>query len=360
MSTVFNLYVLPVSGGGFPVQLAGLSETYEALKINKGLWSGSKDYSPDLVCAASGGNVAAYLALAADWNIEGIYRILENVDSKLFVRSWWPENLAFMPTWMLSIFTGTLYQTGTGPSKLLEKIFNSHTIQNTEILTLTFNKTEYIPQIFSNVSPDSSLLPIQIPERDKILYDLQPIIYVNGDLVKISEVCMASAAIPLITQEQIIDDCGYGDGGISASSPLSLTKDLISQVISRENKFLHLFYYASYNLDDKENNNKFTYRGKSDLQISLLSLVHSKLLNDRANAVELLNNLLNRPAEVTTYKNVDTNKFAEILESNKQQHCVFVFYPQSSEDVNIINFTFEDTKELIDSTRKNYNLDVWS
>jgi hypothetical protein len=60
----FKIYILPVSGGGFPAQLALLAEMYDAMSIIKGKHISTKDYVPDLAMASSGGNVSIYTAMA--------------------------------------------------------------------------------------------------------------------------------------------------------------------------------------------------------------------------------------------------------------------------------------------------------
>lgn len=353
----YNLYVLPISGGGFPVQLAELSLVYDAYKINKPLFEGVVDYAPDLVMGASGGNVAAYISLAADWYYEGMVRIIENIDSQMFVKSWWPDNLDFIPTWVLTVFTGTLYRAGEGPGNLFKTIFTKTRITETEILTLAFNKSEFTPQIFSNRSQESSNIP-ELSSRDTILYNLRPIEYLDGDISCLSKVCMASAAIPVVTQPQVINGSKYDDGGLSAASPLSLLSNEVANIMEKNGKYLHLTYYASYNMDENEDYQRFTQYGEG-IRVSLACMIHSRTLQDRANGVQLIEKVGGVKSTFLTYPNATAELLAAKIQQYKDYHYFLFIYPNKSPDVKINNFKPRDVIELINNIRDNFNFDMW-
>ena len=129
-----KLLVLPVSGGAFPLQLALIAELSNPIHhINKNI-------EPDLVMASSGGNVAAYISLAAQWDGNKISDIAKNLHSSMFIQSWWPSYLKFMPSWMIGYFKGSLYCNGSGATELFEKMFTPETIAKTEIWTGTLNR----------------------------------------------------------------------------------------------------------------------------------------------------------------------------------------------------------------------------
>lgn len=353
--TDFKLYVMPISGGGFPVQLAEVSLLYDAYKINNPMFTGEKDYTPDLVYGASGGNVAAYVSMGGDWYYQGILRMVENINSKMFIKSWWPDDLDFMPTWVLSIFTGTVFRAGYGPEQLLTQAFkNPYRIQSTEILTLTFNQTRYVPQLFSNRSSENSHIP-ELSTIDKELYDLPAIKYLNGDIDELSRVCMASAAIPIITQPQVIQDNRFDDGGLSAASPLSLLLEETVGVIS--DKKLHLIYFASYDMDE-EDKSKFKKYGNG-ARATLSCMVHSRTLQDRANAVQLLEKVSGHSASRQVYRDASTELLAEKLAEYSDSHYVIVMYPRKSPDISITEFKSESVIELINEIRESFNFDLW-
>ena len=70
------VFILPVSGGGFVSQLAGLQHLCV---------SGIK---PTITLASSGGNVASFIASASGWKWAGIERIASELSYDLFVSQW--------------------------------------------------------------------------------------------------------------------------------------------------------------------------------------------------------------------------------------------------------------------------------
>ena len=85
-----RIYVCPVSGGAFPLQLGLLAEC------------GLAGVRPDIVMGSSGGNVAAYIGLAADWQAATIPTIATQVNTTMFAQSWWPRYLNFFPSLWLA------------------------------------------------------------------------------------------------------------------------------------------------------------------------------------------------------------------------------------------------------------------
>ena len=71
-----NILVLPVSGGGFVSQLAIIQHLCTI------------DYKPDITLASSGGNVSAYISMAASWKWAAIERISRDLSQDLFVKPW--------------------------------------------------------------------------------------------------------------------------------------------------------------------------------------------------------------------------------------------------------------------------------
>lgn len=352
----FRLYVLPISGGGFPVQLAELSLLYDAFKINKVFFQGKKDYFPHLCLGASGGNVAAYVGMAADWYHEGMLRIAENIDKQMFIRSWWPDDLDFIPTWALSVFTGTLYRAGLGPEELLSSAFNKYRIQEVEILTLAFNSSKFMPQIFSNKNSETSFIP-EINPTDKRLFGLDKIEFLKGDIAYISKVCMASAAIPIVTQPQYIDNDKYDDGGLSSASPLSVLQSDLEERLSLLSQKTHLFYFSPYDMDDQDDKARYTQYGQA--RASLVCMVHSRTLQDRANSISLIETISGNKAEVQQFKHASVETLAEALQNYQDYHYVLYFYPDKSPCIDLTNFQPSDINTLIEKVRETFNFDIW-
>ena len=69
-----RIFVFPVSGGAFPVQLGLLSEL-----------TANRDITPDLALGSSGGNVAAYICHACHWKGANMPGIVKLINSEMFV-----------------------------------------------------------------------------------------------------------------------------------------------------------------------------------------------------------------------------------------------------------------------------------
>lgn len=127
--------VLPVSGEAFVAQLALFSIVP---KMN------------DIILASSGGNIATYIGLAADYNVYSIERILRSIDSSMLLKSWWPSPFSFMPSWVAGYSRGSYYDRGTGFESLFQTLFTPDTIGRKEIWTGTTCCSSSKCQLFCN------------------------------------------------------------------------------------------------------------------------------------------------------------------------------------------------------------------
>jgi len=228
---VLKVYVLPVSGGWFPMQLMLLGQVYQARLLNAGgRFKSTEEYTPDICCAASGGNIATYIAMAGDWSDAGISRVSSNIHSEMFCRNWWPSYMTFLPTWILGIFAGALFRTGYGANMLLDKIFTPSTIQKTEIWTGTFNQSTRTCELFCNKKPGETYVwPLTY---NRFLYRSMPLNFLRGNMMEIGKAIMASASIPFIFNSQTIGNHEYADGGIMYASPLTPLQDEICRIVT--------------------------------------------------------------------------------------------------------------------------------
>lgn len=352
-----RIYCLPVSGGGFPVQVAFLAEMYEAFKLLKKLLNGERDYSPDIMLGASGGNLACYLASAGDFSYQGILRICEFLNAKMFIKNWGP--LHFIPSLLFIPFTGSLFTTGENSSHVLKIFFDSTTIQKVEILTLVTNKNKLLPKIFSNRSPENSFFGTEITLENQILDEAFPIEYIDGNVEKLCQIIQSSAAIPIITRPIEFEGEKYEDGGTTYASPLGTLEKRLQDKIIETGKLLHFFYFSPYDLDDYEDMSKYTHYGDSSFKKNLLRLIHSEALRDRKSAINILESKIKRRAVVTQYKHTNTIELSRVIEENLEGDFVVIFYPTGYKSIDLLKFTSIDIKNLIDETRLDYNFELW-
>jgi predicted acylesterase/phospholipase RssA len=226
-----ELLVLPVSGGGFVSQLAML-----------GLL-GELGYRPTLTLASSGGNVAAYVAMAGGWTRAGIRRVSAALTDALFARPWNPiSSIAFI----VGFFQGNARQYGTGVVQLLSNYFTPATIQQYEVWTGTYNKDQQRARLFCNRSKSTTLIDDSLINLE-LTQSMSPY-YAEGDIQSIAQYSLGSASIPAVVPPQIIDGERYVDGGIATASPLALLRDPLTALIGVDKRHLHIIYVNSVDL----------------------------------------------------------------------------------------------------------------
>lgn len=398
------IYCLPVSGGKFVNQLGLLCEIFVAKKkYNKGILKGSKYYAPDLVFGSSGGNVSAYLGLAADWSDDGIERLAQKISSDIFIKSWLPKEFNFIPSWALSLSNGSFYRKGKGAVELFNEWFTPKTIKNVEIWTGTYNVTNKKAQFFCNLDKNESMIDCLDIYEEK-MFNMLPLKYLNGCLNSCAIASAASATIPGFVETQLFEELNYADGGITDSSPLNVfsagicrtilghnVKDCVknniiydgehivenkiesnyiksSYILDIENdicnkmcnseKKMRLIYFSSYQTNESNN----TKNGNIFLE-SCQQLFHSCLLKDQHCAVNILKTIAGeRINEIkqSNFKNMNTNKLAElfaIIENYK--HYVLILSPKGKPQISLERINPEEMLSKIRSARIDYSADLW-
>jgi hypothetical protein len=360
-----KIFILPVSGGGFVVQLAIIQHLSELNII------------PDLTMSSSGGNVAAYISAAADWKWNKIEMISREMNNNLFAKPW--SNIALI-SFLTGFFQGNLYNKGSGVEDFLKKYFTPEKIVKHEIWTGTYNKDTQKAQLFCNRSKCDSIMAKF--KMDHNLTQSMDNIYADGNIDLLAKVSLASASIPGIVPPQIINGKPYTDGGNFGASPLTIMKGSLIQYITKtkknkngaisnsedgencaiyngengENgkkidceKCIHLFYINSVDLSDIE---KFDSFNVLDIwKQATEDLIRSFCVFDRLAAYEILRSQSNDIKSHNfkcTYNNL--KKIKKI--SKLAKYTLLELYPQDPLEVNITSFTGDDT---INAIRKAYN-----
>jgi len=326
-----EILILPVSGGGFVSQITIL---LELSKIG---------YKPDLTLASSGGNVAAYLAAAGDWNCYAIYRLSQKLNHKLFANNW--HEISSINA-VIGFFQSNIFNKGKGVRELLFSYFDEESILKYEIWTGTYNNTRQRPRLFCNISKESSKINYDLINLE-ITNSMKPI-YCSGNLELIAKAALASASIPSIVPAQIIDDEEYVDGGICGSSPLMILKESFQEPC-------HLIYVNSIDLAEPRPNINFNvldvWRNTAQ------DLIKSSTLIDRDTAYSLFKrNLL--PSEIIRWEGKCTyDNLQYIKERKKESSSSFLeIYPRGGDEfkrnVNLANFTNFDVINAISKIRE--------
>lgn len=338
-----KIYILPISGGGFPAQIGLLKELYKSTKT-----SDKPGIKPDLVFASSGGNVAAYIAMLGDWTDTGISRNCTLLDSSLFVESWTPP---FFPTWIAFPLTKSVYRNGEGVKRLFDQIFTPNSIQKTEIWTGTYNATKQQAAMFCNKSIETSI--IKDFGEDSYIYDMQPSQYLNGNVNEISKCCYASASIPYLTPGVMIGKDRFLDGGAMYASPLAAMSPRLTDALSsrKSDEPIQFLYFCSYDMDSRFTDSFYSQ--------TVGVLVHSTLIQDRIFAVNLLKQYGKVKSTPEVYKNLCSSDLRKVMDLYQNKSYVMAFFPKGSPSVPVTNFTSKMLENSICQVKNNVSMFVW-
>jgi predicted acylesterase/phospholipase RssA len=355
-----NIVVLPASGQNFVCQLAILQHLCDI------------DYKPDLMLGSSGGNLAAYLVAAADWNSKHIERLARKLKSHYFATPW---SSIKMISGAVGFFNGNAFNTGYGLHEFMKTYFTNLSVLKYEIWTGIYNQDLQKFRLCCNRSIKNSL--INCHDIDYQLTQSMNPYFCHGDIDKITDCGLASAAIPGVIKPVVIDgnkrfllgdfivthnsslikaiglnmimaQSGsyvpghhYSDGALYGASPLSVCQNIILKLTKQQP--IHITYINSKDLSQanvKQGHNLF------DTWIAAVNnLIKSQTLLDRLIAHELLFN--NKNVDYIkfncTYDNLMKNK-------EKRQNCRFTLleiYPTKESDIDITNFTGDDVVKNI-------------
>lgn len=331
--------VLPVSGGGFVSQLAILQHLCESHIV------------PDLTLASSGGNVAAYIAAAADWKWPAIERIARELSQDLFVSPW---NSILALSRIIGYFKGTFYNKGSGVNNFLSEYFTSSTVTKYEIWTGTYNKNQQKARVFCNRSQKDSIMDISCIDHD-LTQSMIPI-FADGDIELIAKAGTASASIPALIPPQEIYNEHYIDGAVAGASPLTVMQEPILKHIRDNGTSLHIIYINSVDLS--KSSQAPIHNVLDTLKQATQDIVRSQTVIDRLSAYELLRchpGTMNKEEFPCTYENMERLKRIQ----SKIKYSMVEICPNETHDINLIGFSGEDVITAIREAYKNCKCRFW-
>ncbi len=349
-----RIYICPVSGGAFPVQLSHINELSQ------------KGIKPDLVLGSSGGNIAAYVGLASFWEKDKMHDIIGLLSSSMFASSWWPSYLSFLPSWFIGYFKGSVYADGTGASDIFTQFFTSDSIKATEIWTGTMNCDTTKGQLFCNRSREEARIQPEEPKWSSPSMssfwtrDCMPLTYLNGDVSFISQVTMASASIPVLVPEKMIQGNRYVDGGTLFSSPLTALQEQILSLLETET-IIHFDYLSSFDL---QATHKISPQSLYDTGTSTFGeLVKSLCVQDRSIALEALRSNQKKNPHLKLYL-VTLDGCPDALRAIEElRSCysptVLEMCPLINTQLDILKFGPTEITHLMNQTSQNYKLRFW-
>lgn len=333
------VFVLPASGGGFVSQLAILQHLCESEII------------PSVTLGSSGGNVAAYIASAAQWKWAGIERIARELSQGMFITPW--SNISSIAS-IIGYFKANIYDKGNGVGDFLSRYFTSTTITKNEIWTGTYNKDRQQARLFCNRSRESSILDISYINYN-LNQSMEPM-FTNGNLELISQGNIASASIPALVPPQKIMNEDYIDGCVSGASPLKIMQEPILQYVKDNNVPLHIIYINSINLSNPDI--KPIYNVVDTLKQSTHDIVRSQTVIDRLAAYELLRRYpgtMNEEQFICNYRNIQYVKRIQSL----IRYSLLEIYPEKQYDIDLVNFTGNDIVSSMKTIYKQCLCRLW-
>lgn len=334
-----QVLVLPISGGAFVNQLAILQHLC------------CVHFIPDITLSSSGGNVAAYVAAAADWKWPAIERIARKLTPKLFLSPW---STITPIAQTIGFFQCNLYNKGSGVYDFLSHYFTKETITKYEIWTGTFNKTKQRAQLFCNRSQEDSILDCNCIDRE-LIKGMDPI-FAAGDIEIIARAGVASASIPGLVPAQIINDDLCVDGGVAGASPLNIMQEPILKYVKDKGKGLHIFYVNFIDLSASEEqqckNVIDTWKGAAK------NIIHYQNVIDRLSGYSLIRcqqGKMNKAEFICNYENLKRIRNIQ----QKVKYTLIEIYPKGKYEVDMINFKEEDVIRGIHQTYKNVACRFW-
>ncbi len=386
-----RIYVLSVSGKCFLNQVANVCNTSDALSMMhkrvKGGIQSSSDYCPNICISSSGGNIVSYSGNAGDWESDKILNIVKQLESDMFIKSWLPNELKVLPSWMIGTFNGSVYKQGYGSQHMFNSLFTSETVKRTEIWTGTYDTHNCRTQLFCNLSPEDSLINHNIFDKERHIYDSNSLKHLNGDIKSISNASTASASIPVLVQKQEINGMFFQDGGVTYASPLSVLSNEICRIISNKyygqidsNKFifrdgkivsfdnieervrpLRLFYFTLEQLENRKESCGDSEIGK--IQEVTRQIFHSSCIHDKNKCLDILYRVCNNDIGniIEGHKHcLNIKIYSELLEMLETKlHYVIIIYPHGSPQLNSYIFTKEELEEIINKTREKFGCYYW-
>lgn len=336
-----KVLILPISGGRFVTQLGSMKKLAEM------------GYRPEICLSASGGNISAYVAMAADWDPLEIMTISSRVRKEFFSRPWHPNSVI---SGITGFTKGSLYREGKGGQEFFKSLFNEHSVQDIEIWTGTYNSSKAQVRLFCNRSRERSL--IDAGHINYNIYQCQPHVYCSGDLDMISSSILASASIPAIVPPTFIDIDGtrdsYIDGGIASASPLKILQQSLIEK-GKDNGSLRMIYVSPIDLDSppkKDNQQNII----NEITRNIDEMLTSSTRFDRIFAYEILIALNRENLAITKCEGDNFDK--SMLEMGD---CSLVeLYPKNGDiKVDLATFTREEVLDGLEEAYKSMNFRMW-
>lgn len=334
---MYEILVLPISGGSFHIQLFIIIQLIRAYCKK-----------PDLILGNSGGSINSYVALYSNWEVDNIKKLLREVNSTVYSSSWWyfPLDRIF-PSYIAGFFKGSMYNNGIGFSKLFNDIFTEESIGEIEVWCMKVNYRTMKGKLCCN--RNTSILNL-----DEYNYDvnkIESITYNSCNIDKIANDCISSCSIPLMVPSKKDGDDTYVDGGMLYASPLTPLYEPLDNLM----KSFHILYISSFDVQDNNIDNPYADI-INNVKCTVGNIMLGPSLTDRANAIKLI-------SKNPKYKEGKCDKYVlkHILNKrSKYNRTLLELYPLSHIKLDINTFTIHDIERDYKTFNKvGYGYRLW-
>lgn len=333
-----RLLVLPISGGSFVNQLAILS----LLTLTF--------YQPEIIFASSGGNVAAYTAVAGEWSWAGLQRVAGEINSRMFASPWSPlPPLAFIQAYS----KGYMFQQGKGVKDFFATYFTPESMDQIEIWTGAQELETQKAALFCNRC--ESILNLDFFNHH--LLNSQPPFFCQSNVELISLASTASASIPSVVPPVKINDHNYVDGGVCSASPMHLLAETVLQTCEEQDSDCKIFYISPCNLYDQQEYSPGNLVQNS--KQAARDIVRSKIVLDRVSGYQVVARLAKNKLQ-TRHFILDERTIQEVISLSDQYPYVFIeFYPLNPQELDIFKFDGPKVISTLIQVEKQLECYVW-
>jgi len=312
------VFVLPVSGGYMPAQLALLTNVL------------SIDIKPDKIYSSSGGNISACIAIACDFNAKKIKPFLQEMSDSVQIKQNAYSRLK-MIIQMFSFSENKPLYSIYGMDSFFNKHITSERLNQVELYTGTYNRLSGKSIIFCNK-------PTNVSEH-----------YNASDSYCIAQ---ASATIPMFLEDVLIDGEPYIDGGIQMSSPAI---DLLPH-IAQENE--HIWYILGSNVHHNDikiwpsSTINETLALFSAMTTGYIRLETTFLINRFKSMYENYKYILYEKATLDTLKDVKNKSIYSTA-------SLVIIYPFFNRNTSLYDISYKNIVELIDITNEHWCIELY-
>lgn len=326
-----RLLVSPISGGSFPIQMSMMRDLTRC------------SYFHDVYMCTSGGAVSTFALVASNYSEIGLHRILSTLDERYIFRHW--SYLPLVPSWLAGFGRGTAFNISPYCVENLSTFATSSMLLQAEVWIGTASISSGFATVFCTKSKGSTIV-----RPDEFGYEVK---YLDGDVEKTIKATLSSATIPMLMPETTIDGKSYVDGGLRASSPLTLLAD------SLPDGPLHLDYLSPSDAELPIYDESCRFDNLTTKTIKTLQeTTRTMSLVDRRKAITLVKG--NPNSEPDLAGECDRETLVHILSSRGAYYrSCLELYDNKSEPVPLLSLTSAKVRRLLESCTNSYQFRLW-